>query len=154
VRSSVVLFCIAVLSRVQANPQVNVTQEHNNLSRDGVYVDSAFTPSAAANVTRDLSFDGTISGNVYAQPLYIEGGPNGPVVIAVTESNNVYALNAATGTVIWQRNLGPPVASGLPDGNIYSDRSTQPDSHSKSNSYHHTNADCDGDGHADARHYT
>src|SRR5438034_11717486 len=101
-----------------AGAQVNVTQEHNNLSRDGVYIDAAFTPSAAANLTRDLTFDGTISGNVYAQPLYIEGGPNGPMIIAVTESNNVYALNATTGTVIWQRNLGPPVTSGLPCGNI------------------------------------
>ena len=98
--------------------QVNVTQEHNNLSRDGLYIDAAFTPAAAADLTRDLNFNGTISGNVYAQPLYIEGGPNGPMIIAVTESNNVYALNATTGTVIWQRNLGPPVTSGLPCGNI------------------------------------
>src|SRR5712671_1885655 len=98
--------------------QVNVIQEHNNLSRDGLYIDAAFTPVAAAGLTRDLNFDGTISGNVYAQPLYIEGGPSGPMIIAVTESNNVYALNATTGTVIWQRNLGPPVTSGLPCGNI------------------------------------
>src|SRR6267143_6101948 len=89
--------------------QVNVIQEHNNLSRDGLYIDAAFTPVAAAGLTRDLNFDGTISGNVYSQPLYIEGGPNGPMVIAVTESNNVYALNAATGAVIWQRNVGAPV---------------------------------------------
>ena len=68
------------------------TREHNNLSRDGVYIDGGFTPSAAAQLTRDLNFDGTISGNVYAQPLYIEGCPNGPMIIAVTESNNVYAL--------------------------------------------------------------
>jgi PQQ enzyme-like repeat protein len=108
-RSVVTVFGFAVLSGVQADAQVNVTQEHNNPSRDGVYTDAAFTPSAAANLTRDLNFNGTISGNVYAQPLYIEGGPNGPVVIAVTESNNVYALNAVTGTVIWQRNLGPVV---------------------------------------------
>src|SRR5205809_1953097 len=99
--------------------QVNVTQEHNNLSRDGLYVDAAFTPGAAAGLTRDLNFNGTISGNVYAQPLYIEGGPSVPMIVAVTESNNVYALNATTGTVIWQRtDLGPPVTSGLPCGNI------------------------------------
>src|SRR5438477_10205812 len=99
--------------------QVNVVQAQNNLSRDGLYIDSAFTPSAAANVTRDLNFDGTISGNVYAQPLYIENGPGGAaMVIVMTESNNVYALNAITGTVIWQRNVGPPVSSGLPCGNI------------------------------------
>ena len=99
--------------------QVNVTQEHNNLSRDGLYIDAAFTPGAAAGLTRDLNFNGTISGNVYAQPLYIEGGPSVPMIVAVTESNNVYALNATTGTVIWQRtDLGPPVTSGLPCGNI------------------------------------
>src|ERR1700747_1307128 len=92
-----------------ANAQVNVTQEHNNLSRDGLFIDAAFTPAAAANLTRDLNFDGTIVGNVYTQPLYIEGGPSGPMVIAVTESNNVYALDPVTGTIIWQRNVGAPV---------------------------------------------
>ena len=94
---------------VPTNAQVNVTQYHNHASRDGLYIDGAFTQSAAANLTRDLNFNGAIVGNVYAQPLYIEGGPSGPVIIAVTESNNVYALNATTGTVIWQRNVGPPV---------------------------------------------
>jgi hypothetical protein len=99
--------------------QVNVTQEHNNPSRDGIYIDAGFTPLAAANLTRDLNFDGTIVGNVYAQPLYIEGGPNGPMIIAVTESNNIYALNATTGVVIWQRtDIGPAVTQGLPCGNI------------------------------------
>ncbi len=91
------------------NAQVNVTQYHNHISRDGLYVDSALTQSAAANLTRDLNFDGTIVGNVYTQPLYIEGGPSGPMVIAVTESNNVYALNAVNGTIIWQLNVGAPV---------------------------------------------
>ena len=89
------------------NAQVNVTQYHNHGSRDGLYIDSAFTLSAAANLTRDLNFNGTIEGDVYAQPLYIEGGPGGrAMVIAVTESNNVYALDAVNGSVIWERNVG------------------------------------------------
>src|SRR6266436_3347865 len=109
-RCVVAVLCVAVLSGVDATGQVNVTQEHNNPSRDGVYIDAAFTPSAVANLTRDLNFNGTLSGNVYAQPLYIEGGPNGPMVIAVTESNNVYALNATTGLPIWSRtDIGSPV---------------------------------------------
>jgi hypothetical protein len=95
--------------------QVNVTQFHNHSSRDGLYIDSAFTLSAAANLTRDLNFDGTIDGDVYAQPLYIEGGPNGPMIIAATQSNNVYALNAIDGTIIWQRNVGPPVPGNALD---------------------------------------
>jgi hypothetical protein len=102
-----------------ANAQVNVTQEHNNPSRDGLYIDAAFTPSNAANLTRDMAFDGTISGHVYAQPLYIEGGPNGPMVIAVTESNNVYALHADTGLPIWSRtDIGTPAPQGACPGNI------------------------------------
>ncbi len=94
---------------VPTNAQVNVTQYHNHSTRDGLYIDSAFTQSAAANLTRDLNFDGTIVGNVYSQPLYIEGGPSGPMIIVVTESNNVYALDALNGSIIWQRNVGAPV---------------------------------------------
>ena len=89
---------------------MNVTQFHNHRSRDGLYIDSAFTHGAAVNLTRDLNFDGTIVGDVYAQPLYIENGPGGrAMIIAVTESNNVYALDAVDGSIIWQRNVGPPV---------------------------------------------
>ncbi len=95
------------------NAQVNVTQKNNNLSRDGLYIDAAFTPANAANLTRDLNFDGTVVGNVHAQPLYIEAGPQGPMIIAVTASNNVYALDATDGSIIWQTNVGPPVTSGL-----------------------------------------
>ena len=36
-----------------------------------------------------------------------------PIVIAVTESNNVYALNATTGAIVWQRNVGTPITSGF-----------------------------------------
>jgi PQQ enzyme repeat len=102
------------------NASVNVTQHHNNAARDGVYIDPAFTPAAAANLKRDTNFKGTIGGNVYAQPLYIEGGPGGKaMVIAVTESNNVYALDAADGSVVWERNVGMPVpTSSLPCGDI------------------------------------
>ena len=98
---------------LQPSTSVNVTQHHNNPSRDGLFIDPAFTPSAAANLARDVNFNGTIVGNVYAQPLYVEGGPdNRAKVIAVTESNNVYALDAITGAIIWQRNVGTP-AGGM-----------------------------------------
>ena len=111
----VILFWTAILP---ANAQVNVTQKNNHPSRDGHYIDAAFTPTNAANLTRDMGFNGAVVGNVHAQPLYIEGGQNGPMVIVVTASNNVYALHADTGTVIWSRtDIGPAVTSGLPCGN-------------------------------------
>jgi outer membrane protein assembly factor BamB len=106
------VFAVFFNTVVPAHAQVNVTQFHNHASRDGLYIDSAFTQSAAANLTRDLNFDGTMVGNVYAQPLYIEGGPGGKaMVIVATESNNVYALDAGNGTIIWQRNVGEPVSA-------------------------------------------
>ena len=122
--------CVAVLNAVlpeapaapapPAAPETfvqDVTQHHRLDSRSGLYLDPLFTPAAAANLTRDLNFDGTIVGNVYAQPLYLDStsSPIGPVVIVVTESNNVYALNAVNGSIIWQRNVGTP-SSGM--GNI------------------------------------
>jgi FG-GAP-like repeat len=106
---------------VPAEAQVNVIQHHNHDSRDGLYVDPAFTQSAAGSLTRDLGFNGTVAGNVYAQPLYIDDGPGGrPTIIAATESNNVYALDAINGSIIWQQtDLGTPVPlSNLPCGNI------------------------------------
>jgi hypothetical protein len=103
----IAVLCTAIVS---ANGQVNVTQYHNHSSRDGLYIDPAFTRGAAGNLTRDLGFDGTMVGDVYAQPLYVDNGPNGrPTIIAVTESNNVYALDAVDGSIIWQRNVGDPV---------------------------------------------
>jgi hypothetical protein len=99
---------------------VNVTQHHNHGTRDGLYVDPAFTPALAAGLKRDSAFDGTIIGNVYAQPLYVEGGPGGKaMVIAVTETNYVVALDALNGGVIWSTNVGTPVPTGvLPCGNV------------------------------------
>ena len=105
-------FIASFSTAVLAGSSVNVTQHHNNLSRDGLYIDPTITAAAAVNVTRDTNFDGTIVGNVSTQPLYIENGPGGvAMVIAATESNNVYALNAATGAIIWQRNVGTPQGS-------------------------------------------
>ncbi len=119
-KNSFSILCVAALSAVlPANGSVNVTQHHNHDSRDGFYIDAAFTQAAAVGLRRDLGFNGTISGNVYAQPLYIESGPGGSaMVIVATESNNVYALDASTGGIIWQRNVGTPITSGLPCGNI------------------------------------
>jgi outer membrane protein assembly factor BamB len=80
------------------------------MPRVTVFISIPLSRRALPNLARDLNFDGTIVGNVYTQPLYIEGGPGGrALVIAVTESNNVYALDAVDGTIIWQRNVGPPV---------------------------------------------
>jgi hypothetical protein len=99
---------------------VNVTQYHNHENRDGLYIDPAFTRAAATGLKRDTNFLGNVSGNIYAQPLYIEDGPGGKaMVITVTESNNVYSLDAANGSILWQQHVGQPVPkANFPCGNI------------------------------------
>ncbi len=59
-----------------------------------------------------------LDGDIYGQPLVY-----GTRVYVATENDSVYALDAATGAVIWQRNVGTPVpdkpTSGCGDiGNV------------------------------------
>lgn len=84
---------------------------HNNLARTGL---DAGEPSIS-NMPPTLSWKSqTLDGAIYAEPLV-----DGNMVIAATENNSVYALDANTGKVIWQRNLGAPVSgSSLPCGDI------------------------------------
>jgi len=98
----------------------SVLQHHKNPSRDGVYVDAAFTKTAAAKLHMDATFKATTAGPTYAQPLYVAGGPGGKdLVLVVTEQNQVYALDASSGAIVWQKKLGDNVAtSSLPCGNI------------------------------------
>lgn len=98
----------------------DVSQHHNDAARTGVYVDPLITQAAAANTHRDLSFRAPIPGPTYAQPLYAESGPDGlPTLFVATEQNQVLALSAYDGSVIWQSDLGTPVRRAqLPCGNI------------------------------------
>jgi outer membrane protein assembly factor BamB len=55
-----------------------------------------------------------LDGAVYGQPLAV-----GDTVIAATENDSVYALNASTGRVVWRHHLGTPVPrSSLQCGSI------------------------------------
>jgi hypothetical protein len=86
-------------------------------SRDSLYVDAAFTKAnlaaiqAAGGLKPDPAFAPTITGKVYASPLFLENGLNGKDVLFIaTEANNVYAIDAAAGTVLWTAALGPGVS--------------------------------------------
>jgi hypothetical protein len=98
----------------------NVVTYHNSLTRHGAYTVNGLTLSAAATMHADKGFSAKIDGHVYAQPLFWhpKGAKTGQVIVA-TESNNVYALDAATGGVVWKTSLGSSVPlSELPCGNI------------------------------------
>lgn len=98
-------------------------QFHTNPSRDGVYFDSAMAKKAAARLTLDATFSPTITGNVYAQPLYVASGAMGkPTVIVATERNHVIALDPTNGAApFWDKTFGTPVTgvgTALGCGNI------------------------------------
>lgn len=97
-----------------------VLQHHKHASRDGVFVDPAFTKAAAAGIHADPGFSSTIQGPTYAQPLFVPGAIGGAdVLIVATEQDLVYALDAKTGAQIWKVSVGTPVPlSALPCGNI------------------------------------
>jgi hypothetical protein len=95
-----------------------VTTFHAHASRDGVYVQPSLDAAHASKLVRDGSFDGTVSGIVRAQPLYVPRGQGGMFVVA-TETNDVVALDESNGKPLWTKNLGPaPVASGAGCGNV------------------------------------
>ena len=93
---------------------------HGGPDRSGHYILPGLTWDRAARVHLDPAFDGRVQGHVYAQPLYWKPpGARSGLLIVATESNLVYALDAATGREVWHREVGAPVArSALPCGNI------------------------------------
>jgi hypothetical protein len=92
-----------------ASVRASVLEHHNHPSRDGVYVDAAFTPARAATMHIDSSFaNAALAGPVYGQPLYLAANAAGPdLVIAATEQNHVYGFDAGTGAVVWDKTLAP-----------------------------------------------
>ncbi|MFO0745127.1 MAG: hypothetical protein U1F43_05530 [Myxococcota bacterium] len=98
----------------------SVLQHHRSATRDGLYVVPGLDRAAAAGVHRDEGFSASIDGPTYAHPLYWDAGAGGQdLVIVATEQASVYALDASTGAVVWQRSLGTPMPlAQLPCGNI------------------------------------
>ena len=98
----------------------NVVTYHNTLNRSGAFTVPGLTQAAATGTRLDSAFHATLSGNVYAQPLYWKpsGGTVGLLIVA-TESNLIYALNADTGAQIWKTQLATAAPkSALHCGNI------------------------------------
>ncbi len=109
------LACVLV-----ASSTASVVTYHNSNLRHGAYVVHDLTLAAAATMHRDTRFKATLSGNIYAQPLFWQpkGGGRGVVIVA-TESNIVYALDHSSGAIVWQRQLATSVPhSELACGNI------------------------------------
>src|SRR5258708_6313422 len=98
----------------------SVLQFHKSPTRDGVYVDAAFGVSTGVKTLHlDSAFSVSVTGNVYAQPLYVQNGPSGgEMFVVATENNHLVAVDA-TGKALWDNTFGAPAPrSTLPCGNI------------------------------------
>lgn len=81
---------------------------HRDLGRSGV------NPEMAAAGRIAPSWNTSLDGPVYAQPLVVAG-----TLIAATENDTLYGLDPASGAVRWRNHVAAPVAlSSLPCGNI------------------------------------
>ena len=116
---------LVVVSALSAPDLVHAQQQsvmiyHRAPDRSGRYIVADLTWDRARSVHLDTQFHPHISGNVYAQPLYWRDSPSeaGTLLVA-TESNQVHAIDARTGSEIWPRSLGRPESrTSLSCGNI------------------------------------
>jgi len=81
------------------------TTYHHDAGRSGIDPDSTspLPPNQMGQIWQTSALDGAIWG----QPLVY-----GSRVYVATENDTVYALNAATGAVVWQTHLATPVDAG------------------------------------------
>ena len=94
-----------------SNVAADWTTYHHDPARTGVTTGVA--PFHSAGALR-RAWTAQLDGAVYGEPLVI-----GSRVVAATENDSIYALDAATGAVLWRQHLGTPATlAQLPCGDI------------------------------------
>jgi hypothetical protein len=94
--------------------KINVITYHNDTRRTGWNSsETSLTPSAISGSSFGLLQQVTLDDQVDAEPLLVTGltigGSKHDVVYVATESNSVYAIDAASGAILLHVNLGTPV---------------------------------------------
>lgn len=111
----------ALLASADSNsPPKSILTYHGGPNRNGHFVVPSLTWERAKQLRFDPAFHADLSGELHAQPLFWQPtGAQPSLLIAATENNVVYALDAKTGQTVWKRELGKPVArAALPCGDI------------------------------------
>src|SRR6516225_5834217 len=78
-----------------SNDEVTISQDDLRTGWDPN--EPALTPAAVKGGSFGQIFSTAVNGSVYGQPLVV-----GSTLIATTENNWVYGLDAATGAVLWK----------------------------------------------------
>jgi len=123
-RSSVgvIAFLLSVSALAAAQ---NVTTYHYDNARTGQNTqETVLTPANVNSSQFGKQFSTTVDGYVYAQPLYIPGvqniaGGTHNVLYVATEHDSVYAIDADSGAILWQKSfISPPAISSVPNGDV------------------------------------
>ena len=111
---------LGAIGSARAADDRSILTYHGAPDRSGNFVVPALTAERARGTHLVNGFQAKLSGHLYAQPLFWrDAGTSAGVLFAATESNEVQALDAATGRQLWSRSLGPPVSrAALRCGNI------------------------------------
>ena len=82
------------------------TAAYNNLRDNWDPGEPGLSPSAVTSAGFGQLFSTPVVGQIYAQPLVVNG-----TVLVTTEAARAYGINATTGAVEWSRNFGSPFLS-------------------------------------------
>ena len=109
-RLAVGLGITALVLALQTSAFADWPTYHKDAARTGL---DPSAPALISSVNQQWAHTG-LDRNVYAEPLVY-----GTMVVVATEGNTVYALDAATGNLVWSKNYGIAVPSTqFPCGNI------------------------------------
>ena len=119
--SAVAAFLAIGLVTTATSPAVNVTTQKNDNNRSGLNAsETTLTTSNVNQTTFGKLFEKSVDGDMYAQPLYMQGvsigGGTHNVIYCATANNSIYAFDADSGSVgaYWNRNL----ATAVPQGDV------------------------------------
>ncbi len=98
-----------LLAATVPSQAVNVVTAHNDNNRSGANTsETTLTPANVNENTFGKLFECTVDGDIYSQPLVVQGvnigGTNHDVVFISTAKNICYAFDANNGALLWQRN--------------------------------------------------
>ena len=83
------------------------TTESGGTLRNGWFPNAGISPGIVNSGTFGQLWSANVDGQVYAQPL-VAGSGSSATVIAATETDHVYGLNASDGSQRWETTLGTP----------------------------------------------
>src|SRR3989440_430832 len=106
-RRTRVLLVLALVAGVLGVIELNASADSQTASQDTLRTgwdrqEPTLTPGAITSSNFGQLFATQLNGQVYAQPLVL-----GDTVVASTENDWVYGLDAVTGAIRWSKNFGP-----------------------------------------------